>query len=54
MCLQEIGVLICSIKFLSLEVALNLYKSNIWPCMKYCCHVWDGAPSCHLELPDKL
>ena len=24
------------------------------PCMEYCCHVWAGAPSCHLELLDKL
>ena len=22
--------------------------------MEYCCHVWDGAPSCYLELLDKL
>ena len=22
--------------------------------MEYCCHVWDGAPSCYLESPDKL
>ena len=24
------------------------------PSMKYCCHVWAGAPSCYLELLDKL
>ena len=24
------------------------------PCMEYCCHVWVGAPSCYLELLDKL
>ena len=36
------------------EVALYLYKSTIWPCMEYCCHVWAGAPSCYLELLDKL
>ena len=41
-------------KFLSPEVALYLYKSNIWPCMKYCCHVWNDAPSCYLDLLDKL
>ena len=46
--------LICSIKFLSPEVALYLYKSTIWPCMEYCCQVWAGAPSCFLELLDKL
>ena len=22
--------------------------------MEYCCHVWSGAPSCYLELLDKL
>ena len=22
--------------------------------MEYCCHVWTGAPSCYLELLDKL
>ena len=24
------------------------------PCMEYCCHVWTGAPSCYLDLLDKL
>ena len=51
---QKIGALICSMKFLSSEVALYLYKSNICPCREYCCHVWAGAPNCHLELLDKL
>ena len=31
-----------------------LYKSTIGLCMEYCCHVWAGAPSCYLELLDKL
>ena len=39
---KKIGVLIHSMKFLSPEVALYLYKSTIWPCMEYCCHVWAG------------
>ena len=51
---KKIGALIRSIKFLSPEVALCLYKSTICPCMEYCCHVWAGAPSCYLELLDKL
>ena len=51
---KKIGALIRSMKFLSPEVALYLYKSTIRPCMDYCCHVWDGAPSCYLELLDKL
>ena len=51
---KKIGALICSMKFLSLEVALYLYKSTICPCMEYCCHVWAGTPSCYLDLLDKL
>ena len=51
---KKIGALIHSKKFLSPEVALYLYKSTIRPCMEYCCHVWAGAPSCYLELLDKL
>ena len=51
---KKIGALIRSMKFLSPEVALYLYKSTIRPCMEYCCHVWAGAPSCYLVLLDKL
>ena len=51
---KKIGALICSMKFLSPEIALYLYKSTIRPCMEYCCHVWAGAPSCCLQLLDKL
>ena len=51
---KKIGALIRSVKFLSPEVALYLYKSTIRPCMEYCYHVWTGAPSCYLELLDKL
>ena len=51
---KKIGALICSMKFLSPEVALYLYKSTIRPCMEYCCHIWAGAPSCYLELLGKL
>ena len=43
---KKIGALIRSMKFLSPELALYLYKSTICPCMEYCCHVWAGAPSC--------
>ena len=39
---KKIRALICSVKFLSPEVALYLYKSTIHPCMEYCCHVWAG------------
>ena len=51
---KKIGALICSMKFLSPEVALYLYKSTIQTCMEYCCHVWGCAPGCYLELLDKL
>ena len=50
----KIETLIRSIKFLSSEVALYLYKSTTQPCMEYCCHFWAGAPSCYLEFLDKL
>ena len=51
---KKTGALIHSVKFLSPEVALYLYKSTIRPCMEYCCHVWAGAPSCYLDLLDNL
>ena len=51
---KKIGALIRSMKFLSAEVALYLYKSTICPCMEYCRHILAGAPSCYLELLDKL
>ena len=51
---KKTGALIRCMKFLSPEVALYLYKSTIRPCMEYCCHVWAGAPSCYLDLLDKL
>ena len=50
----SVRALICSMKFLSPEVALCLYKSTIRPCMDYCCHVWAGALSSYLELFDTL
>ena len=36
---KKIGALIRSIKFLSPEVALHLFKSTIRPCMECCCDV---------------
>ena len=35
---KKSGALICSMKFLSAEVVLCLYKSTTWPCIEYCCH----------------
>ena len=51
---KKIGALISSMKFVSPEVALYLCKSTLQPCTEYCFHVWAGAPSCCLELLDKL
>ena len=51
---KKIGALIRSMKFLSPEVSLYLYKSTTRPCMEYYCHVWAGARRCYLELLDKL
>ena len=31
-----------------------LLKSTIRPCREYCCQVWSGAPSCYLEMLEKL
>ena len=51
---KKIGTLIHSMKFLSPEVNLYLFKSTIRPCMEYYWHVWTGGPSCYLDLLDKL
>ena len=52
---KKIGALMFYMKFLSPEVALYLYKSTVQSCMEeYFCHVWADAPSCYLELLDKL
>ena len=51
---KKIGALIHSMKFLSPEVALYLYKTTIQPCVEYHCYVWVGASGWYLELLDKL
>ena len=51
---KKIGALNHSMTFLSPEVVLYFYKSNIQPYMEFCGHVWAGAPSCFLELLNKL
>ena len=50
---MEIGSLICSMKFLSPEIVLYLYR-NLYISMEYCCHVCADASSFYLELLDKL
>ena len=53
--LKKIWVLIRTMKFLSPEAALYLYKSAInLPIHGIVCHIWPGAPSYFLELSDKL
>ena len=47
-------MILLSMKFLPPEVTLYLCKCTIRPCMEYWCHVWAGAPSCYLELLDKV
>ena len=49
---KKIVVLMRSMRLLSTEDALYLYKFSIRPCMEYCCHIWAGAPSRYLELLD--
>ena len=44
------GALIHTMKFLLSVIPLYLYKSNIQPSMKYCCHFWAGAPSYFLDM----
>ena len=51
---KKIEALIPSVKCLSPEVALYLYKSTFRQWVEYCYHVWAGAPSFYLELLDKL
>ena len=46
---KKIGALVCSMKFLSPEVALYLYKFAIRAYMEYFCHVWAVALSCYLD-----
>ena len=43
---KKIATLIRSMKFLSPEIALYLYKPAIRPCMQYCCHVLAATWKC--------
>ena len=51
---KKIGAFIHYMRFLFPEVAHNLYKSTIHPCMEYCFYARAGTPSCCLELLDKI
>ena len=43
---KKIGALVHSMKFLSHEFTLYLYKSTIHPCIEGCFYVRANAPSC--------
>ena len=47
---MKIVALLPSMKFLSSEIPLYLYKSTIRRYMECCCHFWIGASSCYLEM----
>lgn len=49
-----IGASIYYITFLYNEVVFYMYISTIRSCIKCCCHVWDSAPSCYLNMLIKL
>ena len=51
---KKIAALICSMEFLSPEVAVCLHISTIRLYMEHCFHFWADAPSYYLELSDKL
>ena len=51
---RKIGALIHSMKFFSLEVNPCLYKSTVLSCMEYYCHEWAVAPSCYVDMLDRL
>ena len=50
---KKIVALIRSMKFFLLRLLCRCIKSMVQPYMEYC-YVWAGAPSCYLELLDKL
>ena len=45
-------LILCS--FFTDVVALYFFKSTMQPWMEYCFLVWTGAPSCYLDILDKL
>ena len=49
---MKIEAFINPMRFPSPELAL--YRSTILLCMEYYYHIWAGAPSCYLDMLDKL
>ena len=48
------GTLICSIRFLSPDVALCLCQFAIRSYMEYCCHIWTDVPGFYFKMLEKL
>ena len=51
---MKVGSLLHARSYLTPESILNLYKTSIHPCIEYCCHILDGAPSDCLSLLDRI
>ena len=51
---QKLGFLARARGFFSSSHLLSIYKSQIRPSLKYCSHVWGGAPKSTLCLLDKV
>ena len=51
---RKVGALVRFMKFLSRDVANFFYKPTIRPFMEHYFHVWVDAPSCYLDMLDKL
>ena len=48
------GTLICSIRFLSPDVALCLCQFAIRSYMEYCCQIWTDVPGFYFKMLEKL
>ena len=51
---KEMGVLIRSMKFISPEVVLYLYKYTMRHFIECCCYIWASSPICYVDVVDKL
>ena len=51
---KDWGCYIISIDKIASKKIAALYKSTIWLCMEYHCHVWAGTPYCFLYILDNL
>ena len=51
---QKLGFLSRAHGYFSPSQLLNIYKSQIRPSLKYCSHIWCGAPKSSLNLLDRV